>query len=1097
LDSRLNRAGGIGYWPGMGQEPAPISVQLFGLLRVEHDGRPVALPASRKTRAILGFLALSPRPVSRQRLCDLFFDIPDDPRAALRWSLTKLRPLVDEPGRPRLEAERDALRLDTDGLDLDVLRVQAIAAIPPDLLTAADCSDALDRMTAELLEDCELPDCPAYMAWLATQRQEFHAIAGRLARHLADSSDGADRIRHLHRLVALDPLDEAATAALANALVQAGRREEAHALVAAAERQLRQSGLPAGPALRLALRTAAPPPAPPLPPEAADPRAPGARPIPGSGRLSVAVLPFLNHSADVLVDDLADAFHEAVVHMLSRFRDLEVAGFSKTLAYKGNIRDPAVMGAELGAGHLVGGSILARDGVLKMRYRIVAAADGALATSGDVEHPGLDAFALVEDAPARLAVRLAEALIDAARARALRLPEEDRTAWDHYHAGVVEGLAASPADHGLALAHFNRALACDPGFAKALGSAAWARACLGHGASEDSRNAALLQAHRAIALGGDDAEAIAVGAWAAVHVAQDFDAALRAVEQAVRVNPLSRVAWSTSGWVRAMAGEVETPLQHFDRAERCNPWGAHLDNVDGGRAFCLWQAGRFPEAIAFAERSIERLPGHVGAHAVAMASALGGGDEAGARGAAGRFLAIFPDGPETAAVRSIPLRDPERKAALLAAVGRACALAAPAADARARPVMADAAPVESAAGRGRAALTVVAVLPPLDLSREEVPAYLLEGLFDGVTHALSRFRSLTVVAGASARRFGAKLEDPATVGAALGADLLVGMSVMAGPETLRVRWRAIEARSGRLSASGEVGGALTDVWALQEELAMRVAVEIEPLAQEEAFRRAASRPTASATAYDQYLRGLYAAFGSVRSDYAAGLAAFEAAMAIDPDFAPAAALAPWAAAYGNLIRSREDLARFAALARRAARVAGDDARTLAMAGTAVLYLEQDFDFGEALVLDAIERNPNEYVAWICAGWISVQRGRRDEAFERFARAERLNPLAYGQDGIHAGRALACFFDDRLDEAEGHVAKALQSQPDSPSALSTAVAVSALRADHARLEPRRTRLLTLYPEGLDAFAIRSLPFATPDLRTRFFAALARGGVPGGG
>ena len=153
------------------------------------------------------------------------------------------------------------------------------------------------------------------------------------------------------------------------------------------------------------------------------------------------------------------------------------------------------------------------------------------------------------------------------------------------------------------------------------------------------------------------------------------------------------------------------------------------------------------------------------------------------------------------------------------------------------------------------------------------------------------------------------------------------------------------------------------------------------------------------------------------------------------------------------------------------------------------------DFGEALVGRAIGRNPNEYVAWICAGWISVQRGRRAEAFERFAQAERLNPLAYAQDGIHAGRALACFFDESLDEAEAHVARALQNQPESPSALSTAVAIAARRGDQARLEQRRSDLLKLYPEGLDAFAIKTLPFATPDLRARFFSALALGGIPG--
>jgi hypothetical protein len=79
LESRLNPCLGIGYGSDVSQHSAPVSIHLFGPLRVERDGRVIALPASRKTRAILGFLALSPRPVSRQRLCDLFFDTPTIP----------------------------------------------------------------------------------------------------------------------------------------------------------------------------------------------------------------------------------------------------------------------------------------------------------------------------------------------------------------------------------------------------------------------------------------------------------------------------------------------------------------------------------------------------------------------------------------------------------------------------------------------------------------------------------------------------------------------------------------------------------------------------------------------------------------------------------------------------------------------------------------------------------------------------------------------------------------------------------------------------------------------------------------------------------
>ncbi len=68
-----------------------LYVTLLGDLTLSEDGRALALPASRKTRALFVYLLLCGKPVRRERLCEMFFDIPDDPRAALRWSLSKIR----------------------------------------------------------------------------------------------------------------------------------------------------------------------------------------------------------------------------------------------------------------------------------------------------------------------------------------------------------------------------------------------------------------------------------------------------------------------------------------------------------------------------------------------------------------------------------------------------------------------------------------------------------------------------------------------------------------------------------------------------------------------------------------------------------------------------------------------------------------------------------------------------------------------------------------------------------------------------------------------------------------------------------------------
>ena len=74
----------------------PIEVRLLGEFELRRGGEAIPLPASRKTRALLAYLLLTGKPVRRDRLCEIFFDIPDDPRGALRWSLSKIRALLGD-----------------------------------------------------------------------------------------------------------------------------------------------------------------------------------------------------------------------------------------------------------------------------------------------------------------------------------------------------------------------------------------------------------------------------------------------------------------------------------------------------------------------------------------------------------------------------------------------------------------------------------------------------------------------------------------------------------------------------------------------------------------------------------------------------------------------------------------------------------------------------------------------------------------------------------------------------------------------------------------------------------------------------------------
>lgn len=141
--------------------------------------------------------------------------------------------MVDGPDRRRLLADQGGVRLDLADAAVDAREAVAFAARPIEEAPLAECAAVLALMAGSFLEDCELPDQSEYAAWLAAQRHDLQSIAVRIA--------------HLRRLVALDPLDESAAAALARAPVECGHRNAAHRAVARAERNLRRAGLALGP----------------------------------------------------------------------------------------------------------------------------------------------------------------------------------------------------------------------------------------------------------------------------------------------------------------------------------------------------------------------------------------------------------------------------------------------------------------------------------------------------------------------------------------------------------------------------------------------------------------------------------------------------------------------------------------------------------------------------------------------------------------------------------------------------------------------------------------------------------------------------------
>jgi DNA-binding SARP family transcriptional activator len=206
-----------------------LEIRLLGELEVRREGRRVALPASKRTRALLGYLVATGRPHLRSHLCDLLWPTPDDPRAALRWSLAKLRPLVETAGRRPLRADRERVAFDGDGVEVD----WAAARLDLGAGVASASTEALrraaGRFRGELLESLELSECFRYHEWWVAEREAARglrlAVLETLVGRLAGEPDEA--LACARARLAVDPINEAAHTAVIRLLGGLGRTGEA------------------------------------------------------------------------------------------------------------------------------------------------------------------------------------------------------------------------------------------------------------------------------------------------------------------------------------------------------------------------------------------------------------------------------------------------------------------------------------------------------------------------------------------------------------------------------------------------------------------------------------------------------------------------------------------------------------------------------------------------------------------------------------------------------------------------------------------------------------------------------------------------------
>jgi DNA-binding SARP family transcriptional activator len=233
-----------------------LELKFLGTLEVIREGERLPLPPSKKTRALLAYLALNRRPLSREHLCELLWEIPDDPRGSLRWSLSKLRQLLDDPAHQRIVADRSCVKFDATDVHIDLVTLTALTAEELDGAPLEHLEDLAARCSGNPLEGLDLANFHEFDSWCSTEREAAIRAQVRLLSALIRraGSEPERALPHARALALIAPYDERARGTLIRILGALGQYDQAERQYQLGTRMLKEAGVSSTGELLLAWR---------------------------------------------------------------------------------------------------------------------------------------------------------------------------------------------------------------------------------------------------------------------------------------------------------------------------------------------------------------------------------------------------------------------------------------------------------------------------------------------------------------------------------------------------------------------------------------------------------------------------------------------------------------------------------------------------------------------------------------------------------------------------------------------------------------------------------------------------------------------------
>ncbi len=324
---------------------------------------------------------------------------------------------------------------------------------------------------------------------------------------------------------------------------------------------------------------------------------------------SIAVLPFVNMSADAENEFFCDGLAEEILNALARVERLKVAARTSAFSFKGRNVNVGEIAAALNVNTVLEGSVRKSNDRLRITAQLANAGDGYQLWSERYDREMKDIFDVQDEIAVAVVEALKIKLLGEEKAALLKRHTQSAEAHEFYLRGLSHFNKWTPADFDRAIENFQRAIAIDPTYASAYAALAdsFTELSFFSFSVADPGPRAREAAERALKL--DDGLAEAHNSLALIKMYFDWDYAGAEAEfkRAVAINPGNASVHMWYGWFLGLMGRFDESLGELNRAREVDPLSAPNINAIG---VVLYWSGQTDRAIAQFEDVLELHPNY-------------------------------------------------------------------------------------------------------------------------------------------------------------------------------------------------------------------------------------------------------------------------------------------------------------------------------------------------------------------------------------------------------------------------------------------------------------------------------------------------------